>query len=140
MDNIIFEKIWEDESMIEIKVSAITKYVSANQTFYITEEKLNELARIINLYKDNGSKSLYFETGSKTGNCTPAFSMNIIPCNSLGNINIEVDIEIDDNSNRKHRCIYYVQSYLGSLEMFGDRLSTFYYSEIGATISLHPSD
>jgi len=140
MDNIIFEKVWEDECMIEIKVIAISKYATANQKFYITIEKLDEIVTQIKNYKDDFTKSLYIETGSKTGKYTPAFSMYIMPCDMLGKINIEVDIEIDDIRNRTHRCIYYVQSYLGSLEMFNNNLSTFYYSDIGARISLHPTD
>ena len=64
MDNIIMEKIWEDECMVEIKVTAISQFVTAYQTFYTFEEKLYDIASKISNYKG----SLYVETGSKTGN------------------------------------------------------------------------
>lgn len=136
MDNIIIEKIWEDECMIEIKITAISKYVVAYQTFYITEEKLNSIAGEISNY--NGS--LYIETGSKTGNNAPSFSMTVASYNSIGKLDIEVDIEIDDTNNRSHRCIYYVKSNIDSLKRLGNNLSTFYYSDIGTIISLHSQE
>lgn len=136
MDNIIFEKIWEDECMIEIKITAISSYVTAYQTFYITEDKLSDIANEISNYKDN----LYVETGNKTGNNAPSFSMFVTSYNAIGKLNIEVDIEIDDINNRSHRCIYYVKSNIDSLKKLGNNLSTFYYSDIGTIILLHSQE
>lgn len=136
MDNIIFEKIWEDECMIEIKITAISSYVTAYQTFHITEDKLSDIANEISNYKGN----LYVETGNKRGNNAPAFSMFVTSYNAIGKLNIEVDIEIDDINNRSHRCIYYVKSNIDSLKKLGKNLSTFYYSDIGTIILLHSQE
>ena len=34
MDNIIFEKIWQDNELIELKISAKSEFVSASQCVY----------------------------------------------------------------------------------------------------------
>ena len=50
MDNIIFEKTWQDNSLIELKISASSEYVSAYQTCYIQEVKLEAIAEKISQY------------------------------------------------------------------------------------------
>ena len=77
----------------------------------ISEKILN-----INNYKNN---NCYLEFGIKTGNYTPAFSMNILPVDVYGHLKIEVDIEIEDNDERRNRCLFYVNSDLGYVERFG---------------------
>ncbi len=44
MDNIIFEKIWQDDSFIELKISASSEFASAYQNCYIQDKKLEEIA------------------------------------------------------------------------------------------------
>lgn len=105
MDNIIFEKVWQDESLIELKISASSEFVSAYQSCYIHDKK-----------------SCYLEFGKKEGNYTPAFTMCIMPADMSGYVKIEVDIEIADNDTRSHRCCFYIKSELGLIEQLGKNL------------------
>lgn len=41
---------------------------------------------------------------------------------SFGHVKIEVDIEIDDNDSRSHRCCFYVNSELGLVGQLGNAL------------------
>jgi len=134
--NIIFEKIWEDDTMIEIKITAISKFSTSYQTCYVNEDEINQMTDKIKLYIKDDTNNVYIEFGEKEGNYTPAFSMELMKSDSRGHMKIEVDIEIDDIDDRSHRCKYFVESELGAVERFGQQLSTMYESELGTVISM----
>ncbi len=104
MDNIVFEKVWQDDNLIELKISANSEFVSAYQNCYIEDKKLEKLSERICNFVEDYNENCYLEFGKKEGNYTPAFSMNILPADMLGHVKIEVDIEIEDNDTRAHRC------------------------------------
>lgn len=136
MDNIIFEKIWQDENLIELKISANSKYVSAYQSCYIQDKKLEIIADKIYNFAGNSSETCYLEFGKKEGNYTPAFSMCILPADISGHVKIEVDIEIADNETRSHRCCFYVKSELGLIEQLGLSLKNLITESDGSEVSL----
>lgn len=136
MDNIIFEKVWQDENLIELKISANSEFVSAHQNCYIEDKKLEELSEKICSFIEDYNKNCYLEFGKKEGNYTPAFSMNILPVDMLGHIKIEVDIEIADNDIRAHRCCFYVKSELGLVEQLGRALKELVMEKVGSKVSL----
>lgn len=122
MDNIIFEKVWQDGNLIELKILANAEFVSAYQCCYIQDTMLQRISERIHDYTKNYGESCYLEFGQKEGNYTPAFSMYILPAENSGHIKIEVDIEIQDNDIRSHRCNFYVKSELGLIERLGCKL------------------
>ena len=62
------------------------------------------------------------EFGKKKGDFTPAFSLRFLPTDNSGHVEIEIDMEIDDNPDRKHRCKFYIYSELALIEQFGRSL------------------
>ena len=136
MDNIIFEKVWEDENFIEIKITAISKFSTSYQTCYIDESSLEHLTNKLNSYLNDYTKNSYIEFGEKKGNYTPAFSMGLMGADVSGHVKIEVDIEIDDVDDRSHRCKYFVESELGAIERFSQKAFDFYGSQIGTSIDM----
>ena len=136
MDNIIFEKVWQDESLIELKISASSEFVSAYQSCYIQDKKLEETAEKIYNFVGKYEESCYLEFGKKEGNYTPAFSMCMKPADMSGHVKIEVDIEIADNDTRSHRCCFYVKSELGLIEQLGKNLKKLIIEQDGIKVSL----
>ena len=122
MDNIIFEKIWKDSNVVELKARANSEYIDVFQNCYVKDVVLERAAYKIHNYITNPNKGCYLEFGNKVGNYTPAFSLNILPCDNYGHVKIEVDMEIADNDRREHRCCFYVNCELGQLERFGKSL------------------
>lgn len=122
MDNIKIIKNWEDDSLLELKVEASSKYISVNQLCYIQDTDLEEIGVKIKEFSYNFANSCYVEFGKKEGNFTPAFSLDFLPADTSGKIKIEVDMEIADNEERKHRCCFYVESEIGIVEQFGLKL------------------
>lgn len=136
MDNIIFEKVWQDKSLIELKISASSEFVSAYQSCYIQDWKLEETAEKICNFVGKYDESCYLEFGKKEGKYTPAFSMCMMPADMSGHVKIEVDIEIADNDTRSHRCCFYVKSELGLIEHLGKGLKKLIIEQDGIKVSL----
>lgn len=136
-DNIIMEKIWEDSDLIELKIICNAEYIEAFQSCYIPIQFLEKVHNEINAYIDNSNQNCYLEFGKKTGNYTPAFSMDILKMDKLGRIKIEVDMEISDNDERKHRCSFFIESEIGLLEQFNNKLLKLEKDEIGNKIMLN---
>ena len=136
MDNIIFEKIWEDETLIQIKITAISKYITAFQNCYVNKITIEETNKRIKQYIDNYNNDVYIQFGEKIGNYTPAFSMNILKSDIYGHVKIEVDLEIDDTDDRSHRAKFFVVSELGAIEKFRIQFLKILENKIGATISI----
>lgn len=132
MDNIWIEKKWQEDNLIELKISATSEFVTAYQDCYIQDCVLDDISKKIDAYIDeNGESDCYLEFGNKEGNFTPAFSMKILSKDSSGHVKIEVDMEINDNDLRMHRCCFYVNTELGLVEMFGRSLRRIITGEIG---------
>ena len=136
MDNIIFEIIWKDSNIMELKVTASSEYINVFQNCYVEDVLLEDAADKIHNYIKNFNEACYLEFGNKTGNYTPAFSLNILPCDNYGHVKIEVDIEIADNDKRAHRCCFYVNCELGQLERFGQSLISLISDDEGSKVSL----
>ena len=122
MDNIIFERLWKDSNIIELKVMASSEYINVFQNCYVEDVLLENAADKINNYIENPDEVCYLEFGNKTGYYTPAFSLSILPSDNHGHVKIEVDMEIADNDRRAHRCCFYVSCELGQIERFGQSL------------------
>lgn len=135
-DNLSFEKIYQDDTLIELKISASSKFVSAYQNCYIQDTDLKKLAEKIAGYVSSHKESCYLEFGNKEGNYTSAFSMELLPADVHGHVKIEVDVEIDDNDTRSHRCCFYVNSELGLVELLGRSIKELAAAPIGYSVSL----
>lgn len=123
MDQITFKKVWTDECFFEIKVCASNEFITAYQYCYADNDMIREASEKILHYIAAYKDPVFLEFGKKEGNYTPAFSMYILPADPRGHLKIEMDMEIDDNDTRSHRCCFYVNTELGLLERFGERLT-----------------
>ena len=136
MDNIEFEKLGIDGDLIELRISASSTFVSAYQNCYVEGSALKEIAKKVLDYIAQYDSSCYLEFGENEGNYTPAFSMRILPASVSGHLKIEVDIEINDNNKRCHRCCFYVHSELGLIEKLGIALGRLATGQNGTIVSL----
>lgn len=137
MDNLSFTKLWQESNLIELEISANSEFASVYQSCYIQDEKLEKIADSICRFVKNYNDACYLEFGNKEGNYTPAFSMCMMSSDSFGHVKIEVDIEIADNDIRAHRCCFFVNSDLGSIERLGFALRELIIGKEGTSISLH---
>ena len=137
MDNIIIKKQYQDNDLIELRVTAQSEIICVYQSCYVQDSAIINNANRIIAFSSNYEEDVYLEFGVKTGNYTPAFSMLIMKADSFGYLKIEMDMEIDDNDIRSHRCKFYINSELGLVERFGYKLKALTTtSEEGTEISL----
>lgn len=137
MNNIIFEKVWQDDDLLELKILAESEFVTAYQKCYIQKIDLEEASTKIVKYSKEYDIDQYIEMGHKEGNFTPAFSMNLLKADMSGHLKIEVDVEIADTDNRSHRCRYFVESELGVIERLGINLMKLASADVGFKVSLY---
>ena len=135
MDNICIKKIWEDDGLLELFVVAQSKFVKVNQTCYISAIDLKKKSESIKRYIQSGLQT-YVEFGKIEGNYSPAFALELYPFDDYGHLNIEIDMEIVDNKSRAHRCKFFINTELGMLESFGEKLYSIYEAEIGSCACL----
>ena len=136
IDNLIFRKIWEDETTFELQIEVDSQYVHAHQSCYFNEELLNRLAAFLTGICKPDNSETYFESGCKSGKYIPAFSL-ALSTDKQGHVTMEVDLEICDVDDRSHRCQCNVRCELGALERFGKRLTKLNEGEIGTRIALY---
>ena len=136
MDQITFEKVWTDDCLFEIKVRASNEFITAYQYCYVDNNIIQEASDKILNYIANYKDPVVLEFGKKTGKYTPAFSMSILPADTRGHLKIEMDMEINDNDTRSHRCCFYVNTELGLLERFGKQLTDLIKETEGITCHL----
>ena len=122
MDNIFVKKIYEDNDLIEIELIANNDFIVARQFCYVNKEIINNISKKIIGYSKSYNKKCYIETGNKNGKYTPSFSMEFMKPDVHGHILIEMDVEISDNDERKHRSKFYVKTELGLVEKFAINL------------------
>lgn len=117
-DNLIFSRNWEDDSLLELKVEAQNEYVTIWQSCYIANGFLKEQATNISNFVKMAGQSYYIEFGELSGNYTPAFSMELKKVDDLAHIRAELNLENEDDGNRKHRCQLYIKTEQGMLLNF----------------------
>ncbi|EEO6567430.1 hypothetical protein G6H68_002776 [Listeria monocytogenes] len=122
MSNITISKNWEDNNILEINVSAESEFVKIHQLCYVQDIDLKGIGEKIVASSFELKEGCYVEFGKKEGDFTPAFSLCFQEANNSGRVEIEVDMEIDDNTDRKHRCKFYIYSELGLIEQFGKNI------------------
>ncbi|EHR7110910.1 hypothetical protein KUE79_001133, partial [Listeria monocytogenes] len=110
--NLQISKYWEDNDLLEIKVSAESEFVKIHQLCYVQDVYL----------KGIGEKIIAYSFDYNEGNFTPAFSLDFLKADASGHVKIEVDMEIADNPDRAHRCKFYIDSEIGPIEQFGKNL------------------
>ena len=69
-DNIIFSKVWEDDCLIELRVTCTSSAASVISNIYVSDDSINELICKIRQFlcsKDNDETSSWTSIGSEDG-------------------------------------------------------------------------
>jgi hypothetical protein len=137
MDNIVITKEWEDNGLLELHVIANNDFISVCQSCYIQDIDLKSNSDQIVKYLNDYSSKIDIVFGKLTGNYTPAFAISILPADCNGHVTVELDMEIADNDQRKHRCSFYVKTELGMIEAFGKDLKRLLTANFEESVSLN---
>lgn len=141
MDNIIFERIWQDDGVdgfFEIKITAQSELACASSNIYAYDESIIDLSNRLSLFIEKPNDSFVWEIGEKGSGYTPFASFKFFYSDKMGHITIDVFMEIDDGDNAKHSCSFYVNTELGLLEQFAQSLKRILQSVIGIKVEMNP--
>ena len=136
-DNIVIKKVWEDGDLLELNITCSSEFVSASQNCYIQSSALTMLSKKLESAIITFSKGCMLRFGKNGAEYTPSFSMELYEISRTGHVTLEVTIEIDDNSPRGHKCVFFVRSELGLLEKFAHSLASLSDRSIDTAIRLN---
>ena len=135
MDNLSFEKIWEDVFMFELEIYVENKYGSFKKTCYLQKDSLVEFSKMISDFLHLPSKSKEIKWGDILDNELSECVFTIFPIDSSGHIVMKVFlVQIDDDN--KNESALYIQTELGLLENFGKNVLG-YLENVGRKVSLN---
>ena len=88
MDNLLIQKVWNDDFVMEFRIVGISHYVSAHQDCYLDMKCVENTSELLNEVCNGSIKECYIVWGIKEGPYTPAFSFHMksvqrIPVNRI---------------------------------------------------------
>ncbi|MCC8043679.1 MAG: hypothetical protein LIO69_09295 [Oscillospiraceae bacterium] len=134
MDNIIIEKIWQDDLMFEILITSYSKNAIISSCGYVTNDFIEEeSAKILDFLKGD-----IFECNIDLGieaDDVIAFHSKIQK-DKAGHIILDITQVLNDDANPIHTCSCFIKTEFGILENFIKKLLFLPKAEIGDKISL----
>ncbi len=134
-DDIYVKKIYQDQDLIEIEVKFISKYAIVWQTCYLDSKNIEKYTTMLEEFVIQKQERCYLEFGSKKGRYTPAFSL-CLEDYSFNKVRIEVDMEIDDNQDRKHRASFYMYGTINDITKFTSNFKRIKVESVGYNFNL----
>ena len=84
MNNLLFEKIWEDADFYQIMVKALAKNISAETKVYVTKENIIALSESIKNLIDKHHSEFYWEIGDTDLSAESFISIGLAEYDNLG--------------------------------------------------------
>lgn len=121
-DNIIIEKVWGCDDFFEMQIICENSHVRASTQIYVDQTLIEQLCKGIVIFSIE-KKAFVWKSGIKGEEYGPCVEFEFKMKDKLGHINIEVFMEMNDNSKCKHHCCFSLDTELGQLERFGERIA-----------------
>ncbi|MBE6554623.1 MAG: hypothetical protein E7663_00120 [Ruminococcaceae bacterium] len=139
-DNIIFSKIWQDDDVIELKVTCSSSVATITSKIYVSDPLIDELICQIKQFLDGNNEEGLWANEDKGNDSTACVSLRFFRKDKLGHIVIEVFAEIDDGGDySEHNCCFYVSTEYGLLMSFCESLVQLKKNPVGYEIQLNCS-
>lgn len=138
MDELSFEKTYQDGGLVRLWVSASSGLCGARRGLYEDEAAVRAAAGEVLGYSRDFSRGRSVALGRWEGGPAPALSLRILPADSCGHVTLEVDMEIDDDGDRHaHRARFFVKSELGPVGRLGASLLSLAGGPVGSHATLN---
>lgn len=136
MDNLTITKIWSDENepFFEVRITAHTDIITVYTDCYASVAMFREIKDKITHFADEKPSGNEISVDIGTDNMT---SVHIkITGDRAGHILFDITMILDDDSEPKHKCSFYLKTETGLLERFADSLMYLAEAPVDAEISL----
>lgn len=136
-DNIIFNKMWEDDDLMRLGVVCSSPVAMASSMIYVNDSLIDELIYQINQFLDGTVEEGLWANEIRGDDSTACVSLRFFKKDALGHINIEVYAELDDGGTyAEHNCCFFVETEHGLLMNFCKKLANLKILPAGYEIQL----
>ena len=123
MDNLLFEKIWQDTELMQLRVLCSSSIAMACTEIYVNEILLNELIDNLKLFLAGRTDGCIWANETRGNGSTACLELRFIKQDKLGHVLIEVFAELDDGGEySKHNSCFYIKTEMGLLGSFCAKL------------------
>lgn len=137
-DYLLMKKVWFDNELIELQVTASAPLITASAKIYVSDYMIDDLfCRINRLLSGNEEECFWTNTG-RGDDSTTCVSLRFLRKDNLGHFMIEGFMELDDGgSYADHNCCFYVNTETGLLDWFCKSLPALKQNETGISVCLN---
>ena len=129
MDNIIIKKIWNDVGSIdsdsnflfEIKLTFINENLIISDKYYMCNNNATKISQAIRKVIEK-QKAQIIDFTSKKEDIITGFLLKILPPDAHGHILVFVEMGIGNDCKKEHYSKFIVETELGLLEQFGNKI------------------
>lgn len=141
MDNLIFERVWEDAEFYKISIIAQSSCVQAYSRIYTTPELIKELADKLKFFPRTVEDRFVWENGEKGPYSAPCIILEFLCEDRSGHVGINVYLELEGNRpGDEQYCCFPMNAEPGYLNRFANALLRLNEPGIGAKAALIPED
>ena len=138
MNNIVMTKKTEDKEIdwMYLDIECFSNLVVAKISCMTSNSEIDENIKSIDVYLSNSGKSevvIGFGLG-----VNPNIEIKILRIDQNGHLKLEINLDVDDSDRDSdiHKCIFFIETELGLLEQFKEKLKLMSNCNIGESISL----
>ena len=123
-DYIMLEKEWEDSDCFGIQMTAhCSDIITAKTRATISDEMVDDLSQKLHEFICGNTREILWETDARGDETVACLSLKFMHKDKVGHILVEVYMELEDGGKySEHNCCFYVETALGLLEKFCERL------------------
>ena len=138
VDNIIITRIWQDVDFFQLEINCENEFISVTGKVYTSDDLIDDLYNKLEMFLLGQAKSTYWQNGSMGDSTTPCIRLHFLSKDKLGHVLIEVFMEIDDGGAMSaHNCCFYLNTEIGLLHQFKEKLQNLKTPLLGTQIALN---
>lgn len=122
-DYIEMQKLWYDNELAQIAVVCSSAVITASAKIYVTDDLIDDLIHKIMQFLNGQVVESCWANEEKGDYSATCVSLHFLHKDKLGHILIEVYMELDDGGDySSHNCCFYLNTEIGLLESFCNKL------------------
>ena len=136
-DSLTITRVWQDSCIYEVEIKCETEHITARGKVYTDDVLIDDLHNIIESFLEGKADIISWQNSTRGDMSTPCVSFKFSHKDKLGHVQIEVFMEIDDGGTLdKHNCCFYVNTEIGLLYQFKEKLLKLKQPQIGIQVFL----
>lgn len=136
-DSLTITRVWQDAYICEVEIKCETEHITVRGKVYTDDVLIDDLRNKIESFLEGKVDTTSWQNGTRGDMSTPCVSFQFSHKDKLGHVQIEVFMEIDDGGTLdKHNCCFYVNTEIGLLYQFKEKLLKLKQPQIGIQVFL----